>query len=163
MGTGEAKHNGEPRAPETPSAVATPTATASTSPPGVTFTRSAALGLPSPILAGLFRDDRGRSLQHDGGYTPPDDYPAASSSRSIIDGAPSGSNAPDEQHSDGGRNKKASGASVMIGTGGDSVGVAGTKKLQGDPPQPRKGSKLGLGARARTMPVCGGQGSPEGG
>ncbi|CAN0573095.1 unnamed protein product, partial [Ectocarpus sp. 12 AP-2014] len=66
---GEVKHGG--KAPETPSAVATPSAPASHSPPGVTCTRSTALGLPSPILAGLFGDaDSSHALQTDASFTP---------------------------------------------------------------------------------------------
>lgn len=162
-GVGEAKHNGEPQAFKTLSAAATPSAPASNSPPGITFTRSAAPGLPSPILAGIFRDDSGRSLRHADGYTPLDGDPAASSS-GTVGVAPSGSDAKAEQRSDGGGNKKTGGAAVVGGAvSGGSAGVAGAAAIERDPPQAPRGSKFGVGDKARSIPVCGSQGSPEGG
>ncbi len=149
---------GESRGPETPSVVSTPT---SNSPPGITFTRSTALGLPSPILAGLFR-------QHGGGggggnYTPRDGYAAAGDSGAggagagVIDGAIGGSDSARGGKETDGDDPGGVGetATARGGSGGGGSG--------GRPQQARKGAKLGLGARARTLPAGGTQASPEGG
>ncbi|CBN78046.2 conserved unknown protein (Partial), partial [Ectocarpus siliculosus] len=141
---GEAKHEG--KAPKTPSAVATPSAPASHSPPGVTCTRSTALGLPSPILAGLFGDaDNSHALQTDASFTPrAGSVASGGSSGAAVDGAPGGS---------GG----ASGEGEAVG-GEGGVGATGRGASLA-----RKGAKLGLGAKAKTLPARGTRASPEGG
>ncbi|CAN0208892.1 unnamed protein product, partial [Ectocarpus sp. 8 AP-2014] len=141
---GEAKHEG--KAPETPSAVATPSAPASHSPPGVTCTRSTALGLPSPILAGLFGDaDNSHALQTDASFTPrAGSVASGGSSGAAVDGAPGGS---------GG----ASGGGEAVGGEGGGGATGGGASLA------RKGAKLGLGAKAKTLPARGTRASPEGG
>lgn len=140
---GKAKHEG--KAPETPSAVATPSAPASHSPPGITCTRSTALGLPSPIVAGLFGDaDNSHALQNDVSFTPRAGSSASGgSSGAVLDAVPGGSG----------------GASG----GGDTVGGEGGSGATGGGALARKGAKLGLGAKAKTLPARGTRGSPEGG
>eukprot|EP00903_Cladosiphon_okamuranus_P011726 g11026.t3 len=160
-GDREAKQQGEARALQTPSAaIATPTAPASHSPPGITFTRSTALGLPSPVLAGLFGDANNSGLrQHSGG-----DGQTPSTASGAVGDTPAGSDGRgrSERCADGG-GKDLSGAAAHA-AGGNQGGANWTEETRGGGPwQGRKGPKLGLGARSRTVPVRGTQGSPEGG
>lgn len=150
---------------QTPSAAAaTPTAAAGHSPPGITFTRSTALGLPSPVLAGLFGGaDSSDMQQHSGGggggYTP-------SNTGGAVEDTPAGSDGRSERCVGGavGGGKDVSGAAARAAGGADQGGADGAEETRGGgPSQGRKGPKLELGARSRTVPVGGTQGSPEGG
>ncbi|CAM9154423.1 unnamed protein product, partial [Scytosiphon promiscuus] len=166
---GQGKGEGKLRAPETPSAVATPSAPASNSPPGVTCTRSTALGLPSPILTGLFGDAGNSHQPHQlrgsnapAGHTPLARYScAASGGGGAVDCSPA--QAERVGSGDGGVGGGARGAAVASMGGDGSAGAAREAGRDNGPVKPRKGKKLGLEGRARTVPARCTQGSPEGG
>ena len=157
------------------SPVATPTLSVSGgSPPGVNFTRTAALGLPSPIAAGLFERDSGEGgggRERADGFKKMKDVPRAAGDTSFgrrggDGGAGGGGKGPGKEMG----KAKVRDEVLAAGGGGGGGGVGGGKggardaAFRDGPSQPpRKGNKLGMGARSRTMPTGGTRDSPEGG
>lgn len=133
-------------APATPLITTPAAAPSSSSPPGITCTRSTALGLPSPIVAGLFG---GVSSDHDERDGDKDGY----TTKGNIAGGGSGDSLADRRGGDK-IGKLRDGVAVSIVAAGAAGGVGGGRTIsRGGPPPPRKGSKLGLGPRARTVPI----------
>lgn len=136
----------------------------SNTPPGITFTRSAALGLPSPIVAGLFAD---RESDKSSRYTSKSNVIDAAVAAAAVDS--SGDDSSRRGIKKTGRNNARDGE----GSSATTAGAGGRKMVvRGTPPQPRKGSKLGVGGRSKTVPVgrfhsaaaaIGTRESPEGG
>lgn len=146
-GNGSSKNNNSQsrHAPATPLITTPAAAPSSSSPPGITCTRSTALGLPSPIVAGLFG---GGNNDHDERDDDEDGYTAKGN---IVDDGSDG-------HVDrrGGEKigKLREGVAGSIDAAAAGGGVGGGRSIaRGSPPPPRKGSKLGLGPRARTVPI----------
>lgn len=119
-------------APATPLA-ATPSAPATSSPPGITCARSAALGLASPTVPGLFRSGK-EHRRHDG-------YNVTGAISAAGDG-----------HVDRRAGKEVGKLrSEMVGIGGGGA-VGRTMVARGSPAHPRRGVTLGEGQRSRTVP-----------
>lgn len=161
----EGEHDGRQGAPATPSVAGKLVA----SPLGVTCTRTAALGLPTPLLAGLFDRsnsviDRNSKENPQGGYVGDDliskekmsSTTEAEANDQSEEGGPHGSlgDGKDPLDSSGENDRKEDAKRDRWGSR-DKLARHGTW----DPSQLRKGHKLGQGPRARTLPLRVGDGA----
>lgn len=164
------------------------------SPPmGVMFTRTAAVGLPTPVVAGLFgssdensagvaaasaaaasESDHRRTTSTSSSNDKTDGYThglAASASGSSSSGSNSKDYAEgsiarsgllhDDRDSDSVLVKNSEGVSKSKGLSRGGNGERLVRHSTWSPPKPRKGSKLGMGPRARTVPSSLGEDAGE--